>query len=179
MVSFPFLLSIKFSRALRLTGVLLAAGILIGLGGCGTESSPRAVGEVRRVPTFDSTTRWEDDSETSESIDREDEQTAELDYEEEETWDSGYTWAEENDPISFEDCQGNFETGDAEDGCNEYVKENYQGTQTFGDYECTEDCSGHQAGYDWAAEQGIEDPDDCGGNSQSFIEGCEAYASGY
>jgi hypothetical protein len=23
---------------------------------------------------------------------------------------------------------------------------------------------------------GITDPDDCGGNSQSFVEGCQAYA---
>jgi len=41
---------------------------------------------------------------------------------------------------------------------------------------CTDDCSGHQAGYDWAEQNGIDDPDDCGGNSQSFIEGCESYA---
>ncbi|WP_140726554.1 hypothetical protein [Pseudomonas sp. Hp2] len=43
-------------------------------------------------------------------------------------------------------------------------------------YTCTQDCSGHEAGYRWAEQRGIEDPDDCGGNSQSFIEGCEAYA---
>jgi len=42
---------------------------------------------------------------------------------------------------------------------------------------CTVDCSGHQAGYDWAEVQGIDNPDDCGGNSQSFIEGCEEYAT--
>lgn len=35
---------------------------------------------------------------------------------------------------------------------------------------------GHDAGYEWAQEQGITDPDDCGGNSQSFIEGCEEAA---
>jgi len=48
---------------------------------------------------------------------------------------------------------------------------------TRDNWECTEDCSGHEAGYDWAEEKGISDPDDCGGNSQSFIEGCEAYAN--
>lgn len=47
---------------------------------------------------------------------------------------------------------------------------------TFHDYECTEDCSGHEAGYAWAEENEITDPDNCGGNSQSFIEGCIAYA---
>jgi hypothetical protein len=41
---------------------------------------------------------------------------------------------------------------------------------------CTDDCSGHRAGYAWAESYGITDPDDCGGNSQSFIEGCRAYA---
>lgn len=49
-------------------------------------------------------------------------------------------------------------------------------TQTFKSYECTADCSGHEAGYNWAMEKGITDPNDCGGNSQSFIEGCKAYA---
>jgi hypothetical protein len=43
--------------------------------------------------------------------------------------------------------------------------------------ECTYDCSGHEAGYQWAEQKGIEEPDDCGGNSQSFIEGCRKYAN--
>jgi hypothetical protein len=43
-------------------------------------------------------------------------------------------------------------------------------------YPCTVDCSGHEAGYQWAEENGITDPDDCSGNSTSFIEGCQAYA---
>lgn len=41
---------------------------------------------------------------------------------------------------------------------------------------CTVDCSGHKAGYDWAEEKGINDPDDCGGKSNSFIEGCKSFA---
>lgn len=44
-------------------------------------------------------------------------------------------------------------------------------------YGCTEDCSGHDAGYKWAEERGITDPDDCGGKSWSFEEGCQAYAN--
>ena len=40
---------------------------------------------------------------------------------------------------------------------------------------CTVDCSGHQAGYDWAEQHDIDDEDNCGGNSESFIEGCKAY----
>jgi hypothetical protein len=47
--------------------------------------------------------------------------------------------------------------------------------RTFGGYECTEDCSGHKAGYEWAEEHIITDESDCGGNSQSFIEGCQTY----
>jgi hypothetical protein len=41
---------------------------------------------------------------------------------------------------------------------------------------CTGDCSGHDAGFEWAKEKEITDSSDCGGKSQSFIEGCEAYA---
>jgi hypothetical protein len=40
---------------------------------------------------------------------------------------------------------------------------------------CTEDCSGHDAGYQWAQENEITDPDDCDGNNDSFLEGCRAY----
>lgn len=46
----------------------------------------------------------------------------------------------------------------------------------FGSYGCTQDCSGHEAGYRWAESKGITDPDECGGKSWSFIEGCRAYA---
>ena len=46
---------------------------------------------------------------------------------------------------------------------------------SFGGYACTRDCSGHEAGYRWAEMNGIDDPWLCSGNSQSFIEGCQAY----
>lgn len=42
-------------------------------------------------------------------------------------------------------------------------------------YSCTSDCSGHNAGYEWAARRGLTDRYQCSGNSQSFIEGCWAY----
>lgn len=45
----------------------------------------------------------------------------------------------------------------------------------FAGYPCTQDCSGHEAGFDWAERKSIDDVDDCGGNSESFIEGCHAY----
>jgi hypothetical protein len=42
-------------------------------------------------------------------------------------------------------------------------------------WNCKEDCSGHQAGYNWAANKNMHNSMDCAGNSQSFIEGCEYY----
>ena len=47
---------------------------------------------------------------------------------------------------------------------------------TFHGYDCTVDCSGHEAGYEWAEEHDITDASGCSGNSQSFVEGCQAYA---
>ncbi len=48
--------------------------------------------------------------------------------------------------------------------------------RTFGDFDCTDDCSGHSAGYKWAKKHSIETEDNCPeGNSQSFHEGCIAY----
>jgi len=42
---------------------------------------------------------------------------------------------------------------------------------------CTDDCSGHEAGFAWAQENDVTDASECGGNSDSFAEGCEAFAS--
>lgn len=41
---------------------------------------------------------------------------------------------------------------------------------------CTQDCSGHDAGFQWAEEHSVTDESECGGNSWSFQEGCAAYA---
>lgn len=94
-----------------------------------------------------------------------------------ENYDIGYEWAEYNGTEDFSDCDYQFGSGtEAEDGCNSYVQENqYYEYPTFGGYDCTEDCSGHEAGYEWAENNGIYDLDDCGGNSNSFIEGCMSY----
>lgn len=46
-------------------------------------------------------------------------------------------------------------------------------------YTCTVDCSGHEAGRQWAEDNDIDDESLCDGNSQSFIEGCEAYVRHY
>jgi len=61
---------------------------------------------------------------------------------------------------------------------SEHDVQNIQSLQFHG-YACTEDCSGHEAGYQWAEEHGINDRDDCPvdpHNSHSFTEGCWAYA---
>ncbi len=54
---------------------------------------------------------------------------------------------------------------------------------SFGGYVCTVDCSGHEAGYEWAEEHDINDEDDCDtagdrSNSPSFAEGCKAFVNG-
>jgi len=45
-------------------------------------------------------------------------------------------------------------------------------------YPCTQDCSGHMAGYAWAERKGINDEDYCGGTSNSFWEGCKSKTEG-
>lgn len=47
----------------------------------------------------------------------------------------------------------------------------------FNGYPCTDDCSGHEAGYEWAEEHGItqDDVDGYSGNSNSFMEGMQSY----
>lgn len=56
------------------------------------------------------------------------------------------------------------------------LPESLESQKTYNGYKCTDDCSGHEAGYEWARRKGIADPDDCGGNSTSFVEGCKSYA---
>jgi hypothetical protein len=53
-------------------------------------------------------------------------------------------------------------------------------SSTFEGSPCTSDCSGHEAGYNWAEEHEINDESDCDAagdtsNSPSFAEGCRAY----
>lgn len=48
--------------------------------------------------------------------------------------------------------------------------------QNNGSSDCTQDCSGHEAGYEWAEENDVCDPEFDGGNSESFAEGVREYA---
>lgn len=47
--------------------------------------------------------------------------------------------------------------------------------QTFHGYVCSQDCSGHKAGYSWAARKQIKNESQCRGNSRSFVEGCKIF----
>lgn len=50
---------------------------------------------------------------------------------------------------------------------------------TYKGYRCTIDCSGHKAGYAWAAARNIQSTSECPiGASNSFTEGCYSYAQG-
>ncbi len=66
-----------------------------------------------------------------------------------------------------------------EDIESEQTEENIDTTNglEFNGDPCTEDCSGHEAGYEWAEEKGItqDDVDDYSGNSESFREGMQSY----
>lgn len=57
---------------------------------------------------------------------------------------------------------------------DDYVDSEY--VENRGTSECTEDCGGHSAGYDWASENDVCDEDFDGGNSESFAEGVREYA---
>jgi hypothetical protein len=55
--------------------------------------------------------------------------------------------------------------------------------RSFSGYECSGNCSGHEAGYNWAEAHDIDDEDVCdtagdNSNSASFAEGCKAYVNG-
>jgi|TARA_R100001377_G_C3094888_1_gene77144 hypothetical protein len=46
-------------------------------------------------------------------------------------------------------------------------------------YPCTKDCSGHMAGYQWAAERNIQNPAEIpSAKSNSFYEGCLSFTEG-
>ncbi len=48
---------------------------------------------------------------------------------------------------------------------------------SFGGYPCAgRDCDRHAAGYRWAIEHGVTNPDNCDGISAAFIEGCRVFA---
>lgn len=66
----------------------------------------------------------------------------------------------------------------AEDLTEDQLDETQQAEVDEATNNCTGDCSGHQAGYEWAQDNGISSESDCDGNSDSFNEGCVNYVDG-
>ncbi len=62
---------------------------------------------------------------------------------------------DENKVIAGETYEEFDQRRDAQDGSN----------GSFAGQGCTQDCGGHEAGYAWAEERDIADPDQCGGKS--------------
>ena len=50
------------------------------------------------------------------------------------------------------------------------------GPLVFHGYACTLECSQLQEGYAWASSRQISNPADCRGTSETFIDGCRAFA---
>ena len=50
------------------------------------------------------------------------------------------------------------------------------GPLVFHGYACTVECNLLQEGYAWASSRQISNPADCRGTSESFIDGCRAFA---
>ena len=51
--------------------------------------------------------------------------------------------------------------------------------RTFKGSPCTNDCSGHTAGYNWGKKKSIKNPNNCPpGGSKSFQNGCKIAGSG-
>ena len=61
------------------------------------------------------------------------------------------------------------------------INSNSVAAREFGGYECTLDCSGHKAGYEWAEAEGVTRVSQCNSmlrrypNRRSFYEGCLVY----
>ena len=66
----------------------------------------------------------------------------------------------------------------AKDLTEEQLDETQQAEVDAATNNCTDDCLGHKAGYEWAQDNGIRSESDCDGNSDSFNEGCINYVNG-
>ena len=87
----------------------------------------------------------------------------------------GYSFFNDDKKNESEYAPSSYNTANS---FNAYNSSNYQSHEYNSDYSDYEpenpydEGSGHYAGYEWAEEN---DVDSCGGNSDSFIEGCEEY----
>jgi hypothetical protein len=90
---------------------------------------------------------------------------------------AGVIWYFGNGPSAVEHRANAISEATSDTGWSNFSPNKFVG------YECTEDCSGHKAGYAWAEEHDISDGDACDtagerSNSPSFAEGCHAYVDG-
>src|SRR5690349_21829270 len=76
---------------------------------------------------------------------------------------------EQGDGNSTVDDPSKFVTR-AEEQLEDQSYEDVRGTD-----DCTDDCSGHNAGWEWAKQNDIAEANGCSGDSDSFVEGCTAY----
>ena len=67
-------------------------------------------------------------------------------------------------------ANGNYELADNTLKLSYALYPNY-----FHGYECETDCSGHEAGYNWASANDIYDEYYCSSDSESFNEGCRIF----
>lgn len=51
--------------------------------------------------------------------------------------------------------------------------------KSFWSFDCTDDCSWHEAGYNWAESKDISQESDCDNWSNSFTEWCLFYVNRY
>jgi hypothetical protein len=82
--------------------------------------------------------------------------------------------------VSFSGCasSNDYESDDISTDSaqiDEAVSSGQDSTSSYNGYPCTGDCSGHEAGHQWAENNSISDDSDCNGNSESFNEGCRSY----
>jgi hypothetical protein len=71
----------------------------------------------------------------------------------------------------------NRATAKSSDGTPRPLKDTSpSGPLLFHGYACGSDCTSHQEGYSWASAHKISNPTDCRGTSETFIEGCRAFA---
>lgn len=84
-----------------------------------------------------------------------------------------YLFADNNDLES--ESNSEFSSSYVSSKNSDFEEEYEPEPVTFNGYDCIDDCSGHEAGYNWAEENSIYDEYDCNGNSNSFNEGCISY----
>ena len=80
-------------------------------------------------------------------------------------------------PETIETAQENYQAP-VEDLTEDQLEEAQQQNVDAATNNCTDDCSGHQAGYEWAQDNSVSSESDCDGKSDSFNEGCVNYVEG-